>query len=535
MASAIVVCAAAVVLRAWNLDGYPYPNGDEGTYIAQAWATRTGRGLSHYTYWYDHAPVGWMQLAALQTLFPSDLASGELYLQRSRWLMLPVGAATNALLYPLARRLGLSRVTAVGAMFLHAVSPLAIALERQVYLDSFATVWTLLALVLALSPRRHLVHYGLAGCCFALAVLSKETCLPVLLALVWALWTRNPRAARPFALAAFLSGLLLVLVWPLYAALNDELLPGTCHVSMVETIRWQLFDRPTSGSVFVPGTPAHTLADLWLHRDAVLLIGGNAGAAAALADRRLRPLGLAVAPLTAFALRPGGYLPAMYISQLLPFYALAVAALCHRLLRPGRRAATRSRRALRPAVALLLIALVAPFAPHWYATQREVLTADHLHEYEEAARWIRNMDLKDRHRRRLVTDEILWLEAVGTGFTPGAGAIWTYKLDKDPSVAASLPRGWRDIDYVVSTVQVRASSKEKDLRGLRTLLRHARPVAHYNDVDLLRIPESVRHDKTITDPPVLPEVARCLDHSTDIWPYDDPGGSRTPPPKDIDL
>ncbi|KUF19157.1 glycosyltransferase family 39 protein [Streptomyces silvensis] len=526
----------AVVLRAWNLDGFPYPNGDEGTYIAQAWAVRTGRGLSHYTYWYDHAPFGWMQLAALQQLLPSDAVPGELYLQQARWLMLPVAAATNALLYPLARRLGLSRATAVAAMVLHALSPLAIELERQVFLDPFATAWTLLALVLVLSPRRHLALYALAGCCFALAVLSKETSLPVLPAVLWALWTHSRRGSRPFALAAFVSGLLLVLLWPLYAVLNSELLPGTCHVSLVDTLLWQLHDRPTSGSAFTPGTAAHALADRWLHRDGPLLTGGTLGALTALADRRLRPLGLAVAVLTAFALRPGGYLPWMYVTQLLPFHALALAALCARVLRPGRRGHTLLPRAVRPVAAVLLLAaLSALCAPRWYTLQREVQGADYTRSYEQAARWLKTAQLKDRHRLRLLTDEILWLEAVGSGFTPGAGAIWSYKLDKDASVASSLPHGWRDVDYVLSTIQVRASATEKEMRGLRRLLKHAEPVAYFNEIKLLRITDAVRRDRTIPDPPPLPDVARCLERSTDIWPYDGPGGKHAPPPADSGL
>ena len=36
---------------------------DEGTYTAQAWAIEHWHTLAHYTYWYDHPPVGWIQIA----------------------------------------------------------------------------------------------------------------------------------------------------------------------------------------------------------------------------------------------------------------------------------------------------------------------------------------------------------------------------------------------------------------------------------------------------------------------------------------
>ena len=37
---------------------------DEGTYTAQAWAIEHWHTLAHYTYWYDHPPIGWLVIAA---------------------------------------------------------------------------------------------------------------------------------------------------------------------------------------------------------------------------------------------------------------------------------------------------------------------------------------------------------------------------------------------------------------------------------------------------------------------------------------
>ena len=62
-----------VVLIAWNIGGFPTASDDEGTYLAQAWAVREGLGLAHYTYWYDHPPLAWIQLA-LVSWIPESLA-----------------------------------------------------------------------------------------------------------------------------------------------------------------------------------------------------------------------------------------------------------------------------------------------------------------------------------------------------------------------------------------------------------------------------------------------------------------------------
>ena len=52
------VLIGSAVLDAWNMLRSPMPFDDEGTYVSQAWALATHGELSHYTYWYDHPPLG---------------------------------------------------------------------------------------------------------------------------------------------------------------------------------------------------------------------------------------------------------------------------------------------------------------------------------------------------------------------------------------------------------------------------------------------------------------------------------------------
>ena len=52
------------VVHATGMARAPQRVDDEGTYVAQAWAVRHWGTLGHYTYWYDHPPLGWLLLAA---------------------------------------------------------------------------------------------------------------------------------------------------------------------------------------------------------------------------------------------------------------------------------------------------------------------------------------------------------------------------------------------------------------------------------------------------------------------------------------
>src|SRR5436190_17569797 len=59
-----LVLVVTIVAHAVNMFEFPYYEDDEGTYVSQAWAVLSEGRLAPYTYWYDHAPVGWFQIAA---------------------------------------------------------------------------------------------------------------------------------------------------------------------------------------------------------------------------------------------------------------------------------------------------------------------------------------------------------------------------------------------------------------------------------------------------------------------------------------
>src|SRR5688572_15484985 len=113
------ILVAGILARLLGIGNYPFPNDDEGTYLAQAWAVQHGE-LAHYTYWYDHPPAGWMQLASMSWL-PNWLLPDLPTFVQGRIAMLPVAAASMVLVFVIGRRLGLARPTAAAAMLLYAL------------------------------------------------------------------------------------------------------------------------------------------------------------------------------------------------------------------------------------------------------------------------------------------------------------------------------------------------------------------------------------------------------------------------------
>src|SRR5262249_62264677 len=91
-------------------------------------------------------------------------------------------------LYRVAREVGCGRAAASLAVLLFTLSPLTVFYGRPVMLDSFMLFWVLISLDLLLDGQGRLSRVALSGACFGIAMLSKETAvflLPAMLLLAF--------------------------------------------------------------------------------------------------------------------------------------------------------------------------------------------------------------------------------------------------------------------------------------------------------------------------------------------------------------
>ena len=476
---------------------------DEGTYVSQAWAVQYWHALAHYTYWYDHPPVGWITMAAYNWVtraferLPDSVTVGREFMI---WVKL-VSAAT---LYLLGRRLGYNRLTASAAVLLFGLSPLAISFQRMVYLDNLAVMWTLAALAFAASPRRSLASAVGSAVCFALAVLSKETIAVLFPALLLLLWQNTSPRTRRYTIALFLTVLAaLLFTYPLYALLKNELFEGPDHVSLVWSIKWQLFYRAPSGSLLDTGSDTYAVARSWLERDPLLVGAGVLLTPIGLLIRRSRAVALALAIQVVLLFR-NGYLPFPYVIGMLPFAALTLAGVADQLSKgpaTGGWLPATARRFGQVVVVSAVVAGGSVVGPAWDQGIRQAMTEDHSKPPRQA------LDYVVTHVPRgsiLLVDNNLWTDLVRRGFNPNP--VWFYKLDLDPAVRAKYQNGWRDLDYIVLS-QYTATTL-KDLPTVMEAVRHSEVVASFGGGEM-----TVR--RILRDAPVSPT--------------DDPAGGRGPP------
>jgi 4-amino-4-deoxy-L-arabinose transferase-like glycosyltransferase len=497
--SAMVVLGLLVLsgwVEATNMTGWPSPFDDEGTYVSQGWSILHYGALSHYTYWYDHPPLGWVLIGLWSTL-TGAFSRYPLGIDAGRELMLVVNLVNVALVFLIARRSGMHRLFGAVAVAIFAFSPVSLYYHRMVLLDNLATMFILASFALVMSPRKRLWAFAGAGACFAAAALCKETSLLVLPALALAAWQYADRATRRYCLAVFGSFFFLVaLSYPLYALLKGELLPGHSHVSLIGGLKFQLVERRGGGSVFNHAALNHQTVGSWLALDHWALLAGALALPVALVRRSTRPLALAAVIQAAMLLR-SGYIPAMFVVAILPFAALSFAGaldplygLKARIVRRRRDGQGRLPWALgrfaalvapvAAAVAVAAFAWVA--APAWVRADSAEMKGRTDTSYQQAEAWV------ERHvspSERVMADNIVWIDLIRHGFHSGRvkggfisdDVVWFYKLDLDPTVRRHFPHGYRDFNYIVATQVMRALAYQ--VPQTDQALRHSRVVAAF--------------------------------------------------------
>jgi hypothetical protein len=460
----VVLLAVVGVVLATNLLHWPNVQFDEGTYASNAWAVQHGK-LAPYTYSYGHPPLAWL-LIFLWTQASGLFGQASFSIDGGRELMLVVNLVSCSLLYTLARRLGIARAFAAGAVILFSLSPLDILFHRAVLLDNPSIAFALAAFVLALTPQRRLWAFAASGACFGASVLCKETTFVLLPALLVAAAQNSDQRTRRYCLTLFSSFLFVIAAcYPLYAALKGELLPGHGHVSLLGNTIIQLFSRKGTGSLFDSHSQTYAIVTAWLNLDPWLVGAALALTPIALARRSTRAVAIAYLAQVVTVLRPG-YLPNMYVIGLLPFAALIVAGSGDALWRRSRRIASRGRaRLVGVAIAAPALAVLVIVAARWANGDEKAVTSRVDGPTRAAERWL--VDHVGHDKRLIVGDEF-WLYLVQHGFDHHAvrGGFFSrtvvsyWPLDYDPAVKRHFPNGWRDFDYIVSTESVRVTTNE---------------------------------------------------------------------------
>jgi 4-amino-4-deoxy-L-arabinose transferase-like glycosyltransferase len=497
-----VSLVSGLVTHGYNLFHYPLFITDEGIYVQQAWSIVNEGRLSPYTYFYDHAPGGWMAMAAWANLLPGQFQAFGNEINSIRVLMLLVHVVTVGLLFGIVRVFSGSAVGAFIAAFAYNFSPLAVYYQRMVLLDNLMVFWVLLAAYLLARKEARVTTGMMAGLAFGIAMVTKENAIfftPALGYLVHrqAKGRRNRRFVMSFwwiALAVPVSAYIL------FALLKNELFPGGLnfdrdnppadHVSLLYSIWWQLNRTAPEGA----NTFLTMMRGSWMPRDHVLLIAGGVSVLAVLwlwlRDRQGRPGNLVTALLAlgyAFYLARGSQLLDFYIAPILPLLAMNLGVLCGHMA--NRMTVAVRSTATTCAVGVTLL-LPGAFLLH-HDTEGRLQFQDfyHLHVTTMQEQQIDFVRANIRPDARIIMDDDIWT-ALHDRKPAFPRAHSHFKASSDPDVRDKLFRSdWRNIDFVVMSNKMRQSMEANNFDGreawiLEAVDKHSQQIWHVEQGDI---------------------------------------------------
>jgi 4-amino-4-deoxy-L-arabinose transferase-like glycosyltransferase len=447
----------AAITHAFNMFHYPLYLGDEGIYLEQAWAVLRLGQLAPYTYFYDHAPAGWLLIALWEFLLPRQFLTFGMAINSARVFMLLLDSGSTALLYRVARHMTGSHFAAIASAVAFTLSPLEIYYQRMVLLDNIMVFWLLLSFDLMLTESRRIMPLLASGFCFGVATLCKENSIFFLPVLGYVLYHKVQGTYRArFSIVGWsASAAMLISLYPVYALLKGEFFPAgseivgsgapAAHVSLISTVLWQMSRH--GGSILDPNSQFWSYFwGKWWIKDPIIIVVGAAATAInlliGLSDRERHRYTL-VASLMSIAftiyLIRGSVMIDFYVVPVLPFFALNVGLLLSRLAHAPPRLI---------GATLATVALVA-MAVGFVAQSHDTYLVDQTSLQIHQLAFIRQ---NVPANAMVLIDDDLWVDLHEPNGNqpvyPLANSHW--KIAADPAIRDKLLHDrWQSLDYLV--------------------------------------------------------------------------------------
>jgi 4-amino-4-deoxy-L-arabinose transferase-like glycosyltransferase len=478
---------SGLITHGYHLFEYPLYSTDEGIYVERAWSVIREARLAPQTYVYDHAPGGWLVLAAWEFVLPKHFETFGNPVDSGRVLMLLLHLASVFFLFEITRTFSGSLRAPLIATFFFNFSPLAIYYQRMVLLDNVMVFWVLLSIYLLLRHVEELFTGLWSGVAFGISVVSKENAIFFAPTIFYLLSRRvRDKSQRHFAQIFWLFGAGgPIFAYFLFATLKGELLPPRLsfdlshppqgHVSLLYEMWYQI--HRNQGALFQNGS---YLWSTWQPKDGILLAAGTAAMVISLylgwQERKQDPALLVAGTLAfeiAFYLARGSVILDFYVLPLIPLYALNISLIADRAL--SRISAPTARIAL-PALSafcglLLFLPTTGYFIQHGFRGQpnhlADVYNLPLTDLQDEQIAWIRQHIPPDD---KIITDEDIWVALHDVRpYYPYAQSHWN--AASDPKIRDNIFHdNWQNIDYIVLSNQMKRAMILNDASGQESWL-----------------------------------------------------------------
>lgn len=478
----VLLLVIAGVAHGYNMFQFPYYENDEGIYISQAWSIVTQGKFSPYTYYFDHAPAGWI-LIALWTKLSGGFFTFGTSVNSGRVLMLLLHLGTSVLLFYVTKKLSKSLIASIIAVLIFSLSPLGIYFQRRVLLDNIMTFWVFLSLAILLKDRLRLSHIIISAITFGIAVTTKENAVFLIPAFIYTLFVRAHIHHRSFAIIKWFSVMgLIVFIYILYALLRGEFFPvgffgdNKEHVSLITS----LYEYTTRGAhlpFWDKGSDFYNNLIDWINKDKYLIIfGGATTILTSILSIRIKIFRIPVVftlLLWGFLMR--GFLINHYIIPLIPFLGLSMGILLDFL---AKKVSLGKKYLYLPLVILLIFGtIILPLtlpSPHYIK--------DETSSQIKAINWIKQNLPSESF---IVIDHYAFVDLRDkryAGDKEFKNADYFWKLDFDPEIKnVKYDNNWRKIEYIALSHEMLKQMKLRNQQFVKSAFINSYPIVEWSE------------------------------------------------------
>ncbi len=485
----IIILLIAGLAHGYNMLHFPYYENDEGTYMSYAWSLLSQGKLSSYTYWYDHAPLGWILIAFWVKLTGGFFTFGT-SVDSGRVLMLILHLSSTLFLFKIIKRLTKSNLPAIIACLFFSLSPLAIYFQRRVLLDNIMVFWVLLSFLILTQDRLKLRHIILSAIIFGVAVLSKETAIFFIPGFIALIAYKTSSVHKRFALSSWIVvSFSIISLYFLYALIKNEFFPSgtllggtTLHVSLIESFRYQLSRSGDNILDFSKSEFWHQMRT-WFNEDRVLLISGIVSTVVILLlsvkKRVYLSLGLLSIGYWYFLIR-GGVVIEFYIIPLIPVIAILNGIILYEVIKFV--GSHFNKAYIYPVcTAIVISSLFGIYAKYGQMSKgSNIYTANQTKGQIEAIDWIRQTVDKSSIA---VIDDYGYVDLHSNDNPSGKiypNAEWYWKVDRDNAIKLGLLKNDpSNIDVIAMTPQMDADLTQGNLTLLSKAINKAEPIKNF--------------------------------------------------------
>ncbi len=479
----ILLLVVSGVAHGYNMFKYPYFENDEGTYMSQAWSLLSDGKLAPYTYWYDHAPFGWVMLAGYVKLVGGPFIFGP-SVATGRVFMLIVHLASALFVYFLVKKFGGGKIGAALAVLVFSLSPLGIYFQRRVLLDNMMILLVLTSLLLILNLGKGFKYLYVSAITLGLSVLTKENAIffiPVFLIIIY----RNSKIKdRGVAIFQWLIMLFSVIsVYFLYAILKGELFPvgfaGSTdpHVSLLATL-YNQFMRGKAMPFWNQSSDFYLNFAEWVYKDPFTIFGGALATVLSLVlsikhKKLLIPALLSL--LFWFFLIRGKLVLDFYVIPLIPLLAICMGVVFAYFVNALKGAPTW----------LWSLMVISLFGLSIYLLTFRIArqyTRDETRNQIASVAWIKqNLDPETY----MVIDDSVYVDLHVPGYINDKvfpNADWAWKVEEDPAVFnAKLKGDWANVQYIILSHEIVKQMHDSSFKFIKKGFDNSVPVTAWRD------------------------------------------------------